>query len=98
MRNDENDGWFNNTRLSVMSFALTVIGILYMAVIQGNDLKNTVKNNEIQLNKIETQIIGLEAKKLDKETFALILTTLTELRSDIRDFQISLNEHVNKGK
>lgn len=38
----------------------------------------------------------LEDRKLDKETFSLTLTTLVDLKTDIRDIKKDLNAHINK--
>lgn len=92
--NDE--GWFNNAKLGAITLLLNILCIAYIGVIQSNDLKNQVKAHEATLAKIDTQIASLQDKKVDKETLQMILTSLAELRVDIRDIKLNVMERINK--
>lgn len=96
MRDNENDGWFNNNRLGLIALAMNLLAIAYMGIIQGNDQKNAVKSHDERLNKIDDQILALEATKVSKETFQIILNNLTDMKSDVRDVKADLREFVNR--
>ena len=85
--NEESRGWIKT--LTIIGVVLTILinvgSILYSTLIKNNDMKNDIKAMEGRISKVEVAVINIQDKKLDKETFNLILTTLTELRSDIRD-------------
>ena len=85
--NEESRGWIKT--LTIIGVVLTIVinvgSILYSTLIKNNDMKNDIKAMEGRISKVEVAVINIQDKKLDKETFNLILTTLTELRSDIRD-------------
>jgi len=85
--NDESRGWIKTITIIgvVLTIVINVGSILYSTLIKNNDLKNDVKAMDGRISKVEVAVINIQDKKLDKETFNLILTTLTELRSDIRD-------------
>ncbi|HZK95720.1 MAG TPA: hypothetical protein VFC67_16070 [Prolixibacteraceae bacterium] len=85
--NDESRGWIKTITIIgvVLTIVINVGSILYSTLIKNNDLKNDVKAMDSRISKVEVAVINIQDKKLDKETFNLILTTLTELRSDIRD-------------
>ena len=88
--------WFTATRVAAIGLILNIVFVIYMGLIQNNDLKNLVKVHDEKIDKIEISITKLEEKKLDKETFSLILTTLVDLKTDIRDIKTDLNTHINK--
>ena len=58
-----------------------------MGLIQNNDLKNLVNSQSEKINKLELSVSRLDDKKVDKESFNLILTTLQDLKTDIRDIK-----------
>lgn len=84
---DKIEGWFTSARIAIIGLILNVLFVFYMGVIQNNDLKNLVKSHSEQINKIELSISRLDDKKVDKETFQLILTTLQDLKIDVRDIK-----------
>lgn len=90
--------WLNNARFGWLSIAFIALGVFYSVVIQNNNLQNEVQKGKENQIKLETQIIVLQDKKLDKETFTLILNSLNDLRTDVRSFQFYLNEYMNKSR
>src|SRR5665648_551201 len=80
--NDESRGWIKTITIIgvVLTIVINVGSILYSTLIKNNDLKNDVKAMYSRISKVEVAVINIQDKKLDKETFNLILTTLTELR------------------
>ena len=84
---DKIEGWFTSARIAIIGLILNVLFVFYMGVIQNNDLKNLVKSHSEQINKIELSISRLDDKKVDKETFQLMLTTLVDLKTYFRDIK-----------
>ena len=74
-----------------ITLAFSAIGIFYAVVIQNNNMRNDIMKEKENRIKIEAQVLALQDKKLDKETFTLILTVLTDLKADVRGLQESFN-------
>ena len=88
--------YFTNTRIALIALVLNILFVIYAALIQNNDLKNLVKQHDEAIKKIDLQVQNLDIKKVDKETFQLMLSTLVDLKNDIRDMKTDLREHMNK--
>ena len=85
------DKLIGRIRTEWVTLAFSAIGIFYAVVIQNNNMKNDIMKEKENRIKIEAQVLALQDKKLDKETFTLILTVLTDLKADVRGLQESLN-------
>ena len=87
--------WFIPARLGIITIGINILFIIYLGVSRMNTVANTVQIHSTQINKLEVQMEELDRKKLDKETFYLINTTLTDMKVDIRDMKGQLMEHMN---
>lgn len=83
------EDWFGATKIAIAGLTMNMLFVIYMGLIQNNDLKNLVKSHDEKINKIELSVSRIDDKKVDKETFQLILTTLVDLKTDVRDIKNS---------
>jgi len=72
--------------------------VIYIGAIQMNDTKNMVLKHEELLIKLETRVAQLDSDKLDKEQFTLFLTSIQDLKIDMRDLKNAIMEHIQKSK
>lgn len=96
MAGNENESWFNNSRLGILTLVLNLLCLAYLGVIQGNDLKNQVKAHDDRLDKNDAQILALEATKVSKETFQILLNNMTDVKGDVRDVKADVRELINR--
>ena len=96
MPESENEKWLKSNLLGLMSFAVTALTIFYFGVIKGNDQLNAIKAQGEAIVEIKVDIKALQAEKVDKETFNMIMSGQREIQSDIKDVRRMLLEHINK--
>ena len=89
-------GWFTSQRLGVIALILNVLCIIYLTVIKDNTTYNQVQQHDKEINDIKESVKQLDEKKIDKETYQLILIQGTETRLDIKDLRIIMLQHINK--
>ena len=79
--------WFTEKRILLIGLTLNVLFAVLAYAIGNNDIKNIVSEHERRINEIDVRFIRLDDKKVDKETFQLIISTLTDIKQDIRDLK-----------
>lgn len=88
------NNWFTGTRISLIALVMNILFVLYIAVVQTNDLKNGVKANTEAIIQLNTSVDKLEDKKLDKETFNMFLTNLVDIKTGISNIDTKLQRHI----
>ena len=96
MENTEKKPWLNETKLGLIAFIGNIIFIIYMGAIQMNDVKNMVLKHEQIIMKLEAKVAELDNQKVDKDTFNLILTNISEVRNDLKDLKNAMMLHLDK--
>jgi len=94
----EKKGWLTDTRISLIALIGNIVFVIYIGAIQMNDTKNMVLKHEELLIKLETRVAQLDSDKLDKEQFTLFLTSIQDLKIDMRDLKNAIMEHIQKSK
>jgi len=92
----ENTNWIKDNIISVASLSITILTIGYFGIIKGNNDSNKILELEKNDAKMEIQIQSLQDKKVDKEVFMLLQTTLAGMAIDIRE--IRTNQQAGKIK
>ena len=76
--------WFTEKRIAWLVFTFNVLFVAATYLLSNNDIKNIVATHEKRLNDMDLKLTEFDKKKVDKETFNLLISTLTDLRADIR--------------
>ena len=89
-------GWFTSTKISLITLVLNILCIVYLTIIKDNTTYNKVQQHDKEINDIRELVKQMDEKKVDKETYQLILIQGTETRLDIKDLRLIMLQHINK--
>lgn len=98
METHEEDSWWQKNAIALLTLLLTVLAYFYFGVIQINNLENKVKALEQYKLEANVRMDGLEAKKVDKEVFILIMNGQSEIKQAQAKTNDLLIQHILKGK
>ena len=87
MNNEHNDQWLRANLLGIISIVITVMTFAYFGVIKGNENSNRIKAHDEMMTEMKLQIKMLEDKKVDKEVFMMLQTTLAGMAIDIKEIR-----------
>ena len=93
----DNESWINKYG-TWFSIGLMILTFVYYGVIEGNTSKNKIATLESKLIEQSVKIDIVDNKKVDKETFIMIMNGQIEIKSSIEKTNSLLLEHILKGK
>lgn len=97
MAETENNKWVKDNLLGIVSIVITLMTIGYFGIIKGNNDTNRIGALETGQAKTEMKLQSLEDKKVDKEVFMMIQTSLSGIQNDIREIRTNqLTNNIRK--
>lgn len=98
MAGHEEDNWWQKNAIALLTLLLTVLTFLYFGVIKGNTSENDIVALKQWKLEATVRMDGLDNKKVDKETFILIMNGMADIKQSITKNNDLLLEHILKGK
>lgn len=83
----ENSNWVKNNLLGIITLVISIMTIGYFGIVKGNNDTNRIGTLETEMAKKDIQIQTLQDKKVDKEVFMMIQTSLSDIQNDIREIR-----------
>lgn len=87
MSEAENNKWIKNNLFGIIAVVMSLMHTGYYGIIKGNNDTNRIGVLETEAAKTELKLQTLEEKKVDKEVFMMIQTSLAGIQIDIREIR-----------
>lgn len=92
----QNNNWNATVKIALGALILNILAIVYMGVIQNQQMKSTIITHTEQFVKVDSELKRLEDVKINRDLFNQLYLQGTETRLDIKDLRIMLIQHINK--